>query len=117
MKKGSRFRLKALSFPFPDLREPGRTGFGRVRDILRRKLNPARVRGMRAGTPKDPEIEPHYDFSEGVRGKYVGRYAEGTNVVVLAPDVSKAFPDSDAVNSALRAIMDGHQESTPSTPR
>ncbi|HEV2800811.1 MAG TPA: hypothetical protein VGW12_09960 [Pyrinomonadaceae bacterium] len=45
-----------------------------------------------------------YDFSQGVVGKYAKQYAEGTNVVVLDPDVAKVFPDSDAVNQALRAI-------------
>lgn len=46
-----------------------------------------------------------YDFSKGVRGKYAKRYAEGTNVVVLAPDVADAFPDADSVNEALRTLL------------
>jgi primosomal protein N' len=46
-----------------------------------------------------------YDFSSGVRGKYAKRYAEGTNVVVLAPDVAAMFPDAQSVNDALRALM------------
>lgn len=46
------------------------------------------------------------DFGEGVRGEYAGRYAEGSNVAVLSPDVAQAFPDSQAVNDALRAIVD-----------
>ncbi len=45
-----------------------------------------------------------YDFSRGVRGKYARRYAEGTNVVVLEPDVSAVFPDTAAVNNSLRAL-------------
>ncbi|MGH7137412.1 MAG: hypothetical protein ACREHD_16840 [Pirellulales bacterium] len=45
-----------------------------------------------------------YDFSKGVRGKYASRHAEGTNVVILDPDVAKVFPDSQSVNEALRAI-------------
>lgn len=48
---------------------------------------------------------PEYDFSGGVRGKYAARYAAGTNVVVLAPDVAKVFPDSVAVNEALRTLV------------
>lgn len=55
------------------------------------------------------EILPEYDpalLRAGVRGKYAGRYAEGTNVVVLEPDVAAAFPDSAAVNAALRALLD-----------
>jgi hypothetical protein len=48
---------------------------------------------------------PEYDFSKGVRGKYAKRYAEGTNVVVLEPDVAKAFPNSKSVNRALRSLV------------
>jgi len=47
-----------------------------------------------------------YDFSEGVRGKYAKRYAEGTNIIVLSPDVAKFFPDSQSVNQALRLLID-----------
>lgn len=52
------------------------------------------------------DMEPEYDFSGGVRGKYAKRFAEGTNVVVLEPDVMKVFPDSAAVNHALRLFVD-----------
>lgn len=48
---------------------------------------------------------PEYDFSKGVRGKYARRFAAGSNVVVLAPDVMKMFPDSDSVNETLRAVV------------
>ena len=53
---------------------------------------------------RDPELLEEYDFSKGVRGKYAKRYAEGTNVVVLAPDVAALFPDAESVNDALRAL-------------
>jgi hypothetical protein len=46
-----------------------------------------------------------YDFSEGVRGKYTDRYRAGTNVVLLEPELMKAFPDSKSVNDALRALV------------
>lgn len=46
-----------------------------------------------------------YDFSEGVRGKYAECYANGSNVVVLSPDVAEAFPDLQAVNDALCALV------------
>jgi hypothetical protein len=49
------------------------------------------------------EMRPEYDFSGGVRGKYVANFARGTNVVVLAPDVAEAFKTSKAVNDALRS--------------
>jgi hypothetical protein len=51
------------------------------------------------------DLRPHYDFSGGVRGKYAARYAEGTNVVVLSPDVAEVFPNSEAVNEALRTLL------------
>ena len=50
-------------------------------------------------------MRPEYDFSGGIRGKYVERYRRGTNVVLLDPEVAAAFPDSTAVNDALRALL------------
>jgi hypothetical protein len=55
---------------------------------------------------QDPEMLDEYDFSKGVRGKYAARYAQGSNVVVLDPDVAKVFPDSESVNKALRALAE-----------
>jgi hypothetical protein len=60
---------------------------------------------MTGKSKQDDEMRDHYDFSGGVRGKYAARYAEGTNVVVLAPDVAAMFPDSVAVNEALRTLV------------
>ncbi len=54
----------------------------------------------------DDELLPEYDFTNGVRGKYAKRFAEGSNVVVLEPDVASRFPDSKAVNEALRRLCD-----------
>ena len=54
--------------------------------------------------PNDPDMLEEYDFSKGIKGKYAHRYAEGTNVVVIEPDVVKYFPDHDAVNEALRSL-------------
>jgi len=57
----------------------------------------------------DDELRPEYDLSEllkgGVRGKYADRYREGTNLVLLAPDVAAVFPDERSVNEALRLVM------------
>lgn len=47
-----------------------------------------------------------YDFSQGIRAKYADRYAKGTNVVLLDPDVAKAFPDSRSVNKLLRSLVE-----------
>ena len=55
---------------------------------------------------KEVEMLDEYDFSHGVIGKYAKQYAEGTNIVVLDPDVAKVFPDSVAVNQALRQIIE-----------
>lgn len=58
---------------------------------------------------KSPELDPlaprpDLDFSKGVRGKYYDRMQAGTNVVLIAPDLLDTFPDSDAVNEALRSL-------------
>jgi len=61
------------------------------------------------GKKKSDELRPEYDFdySKAVRGKYYKRLLEeGSNVVVLDPDVSKAFHDSVSVNEALRSLLD-----------
>jgi hypothetical protein len=50
------------------------------------------------------EMREEYDFSRGARGKYVRRYAQGANVVVLEPDVAKVFPNTEAENSSLRVL-------------
>jgi hypothetical protein len=55
---------------------------------------------------RDPDVLDEYDFRGGVRGKYAARYAEGSNVVVLDPDVAKVFPDAESVNQALRALAE-----------
>ena len=55
--------------------------------------------------PDGVELVPEYDFRGGVRGKYAGRYAEQTNVVVLDPDVARAFPTASEVNRALRKLL------------
>ncbi len=51
------------------------------------------------------DMREEYDFSEGVRGKYSDRFREGSNVVVLEPDVAAEFDSDQAVNRALRAYI------------
>lgn len=53
----------------------------------------------------DADLLEEYDFSRGVRGKYATRYAEGTNVVVIEPDVAEYFPDHESVNQSLRSLV------------
>ncbi len=62
--------------------------------------------------PKDNENDeediPEIDFTGGVRGKYYERYRQGTNVVLLEPDLAKVFRDSEVVNQALREYLSEH---------
>ena len=53
----------------------------------------------------DPDMLKEYDFSQGVRGKYAKRYTEGRNVVLIDPDVAEFFPGDQAVNDALRSLI------------
>jgi hypothetical protein len=52
------------------------------------------------------EMLPEYDFSKGTRGKYAKRCAEGSNIVMIDPDVHEFFPDQKSVNEALRSLAD-----------
>lgn len=55
------------------------------------------------------ELRPEYDLTpllkEGVQGKYSKRYDQATNLILLAPDVAKVFPTDEAVNEALRLVI------------
>ncbi len=50
-------------------------------------------------------------IKSGVRGKFASRYREGTNIVLVEPDLHKLFPDSESVNRALRKFAEEHQMS------
>jgi hypothetical protein len=56
-------------------------------------------------TIENNEMLPEYDFSKGVRGKYAKRYMQGTNIVMLDPDVYEYFSDQKSVNEALRSLV------------
>ena len=63
-------------------------------------------------TEEEDDLRPEYDFSQitgGMQGKYAERYREGTNLVLLDPDVAAAFPDAKAVNDALRQLLQEKQ--------
>lgn len=62
-------------------------------------------------------MRPEYDFSKAVRGVTAARYAEGTNVVLLDPDVAEIFPDTRAVNEALRTITRLTRKASRQRPR
>ena len=54
---------------------------------------------------EEDEMLDEYDFTGGVRGKYVNRIAQRSNVIVLEPDVAEVFTDSESVNQALRGLL------------
>jgi len=80
-----------------------------MKDETMKKANKTRIR-------RKPEMLNEYDFSKGVRCKYAKRYAEGSNVVVLSPDVAEAFPDSESVNEALRVLLKIARQQTKKGP-
>ncbi len=66
---------------------------------------------MKTITDEAEEMLPKYDFSKGVRGKHFKAYQENTNVIFLEDDVAKIFKSSEAVNHALRMLINiAHQE-------
>jgi hypothetical protein len=77
-----------------------------IRIISARRATPKEKRQYMAKAKSDRvrEMEAEYDFAGGERGRYAKRYAEGTNVVVLDPDVAEIFRSSSEVNEALRAL-------------
>ncbi len=64
---------------------------------------------MKKKTEMNDELRPEYDMKSllkgGVRGKYAVRYRAGTNLVLLEPEVAKAFPNEKAVNEALKLVI------------
>lgn len=64
---------------------------------------------MKKKSELNDELRPEYDLKSllkgGVRGKYAKRYRKGTNLVLLEPEVAKAFPNEKSVNDALRLVM------------
>ncbi len=68
-------------------------------------------------SPSADEMRPEYDIRGGIRGKYYERYRAGTNVVLLERDVAEVFHDSEAVNRALRLLVNVAQASVSSEQR
>jgi hypothetical protein len=66
--------------------------------------------------PDEDEMRAEYDLRGGVRGKYYKQYTEGTNVVLLDPDVAVVFHDSESVNQALRLLIKAAEHLRPPTP-
>ena len=63
---------------------------------------------MKKADNGNDDLHPEYDFASmkgGVQGKYFRRFREGTNIVLVEPEVAEAFPTEDAVNEALRGVL------------
>jgi hypothetical protein len=64
---------------------------------------------MKRRTIPNEDLRPEYDMKSllkgGVRGKYAAHYRAGTNLVLLEPEVAKAFPDGKTVNEALKLVI------------
>lgn len=68
-------------------------------------------------TQRNDDLRPEYDLARlkgGVRGKYYKQATAGTNLVLLEPDVARAFPDSGSVNRALRLLQEVAKKSSRS---
>jgi len=68
----------------------------------------------------DDDLRPEYDLSQlkgGVRGKYYQQAKAGTNLVLIEPDLARAFPDEKSVNRALRLLLTAANAATPSSRR
>jgi hypothetical protein len=91
--------------------------------LVRENLRGEKERSMKKDSDRelDDDLRPEYDLSEilkgGVRGKYAERYRAGTNLVLLAPDVARAFPNEEAVNQALRLVIQLARIPTGEAPR
>ncbi len=68
-------------------------------------MKKAKTRVPRRSAVREDTMLPEYDFSKGRRGLTAARYARGSNIVVLEPDVAAAFPDAASVNDALRVLI------------
>jgi len=58
-------------------------------------------------------MRAEYDFSDAIQGKHHRAYKEGTNIVLLEPDIARVFRDSASVNRALRMLMEVARNQTP----
>ena len=84
-----------------------------------KKTSAKPARRPRAAADHD-EIRPEYDWSKAARNPYASRFAAGSNIVVLEPDVAALFPSSASVNEALRSlasVMAGRKAKRPSRRR
>ena len=82
-----------------------------------KRKGPSRARSKNVRRTRHDDMLPEYDFSGGMRGKYARRFREGTNLVLLEADLAERFPDSAAVNRALRGLVEIADAVKPSRTR
>lgn len=102
---GSSNRARVLVVAFAE-RSP-RTRIISARPATRASANAMKKTSKAPNGESDTDrdtMRPHYDFSGGVRGATAARYAQGTNLVLIDPDVADIFPDGPSVNEALKAL-------------
>jgi len=80
-------------------------------------MKKAKTKAVRRSAVREDTMLPEYDFSKGQRGVTAERYARGSNIIVLEPDVAAAFPDAASVNEALRALIRVARPPRPSRRR
>ena len=79
------------------------TRISNARDVTPGEREP--VMNPESNRVNEDDLRTEYDIRGAVRGKYYKQYMEGTNVVLLDPDVAAIFRDAKAVNQALRVLM------------
>jgi hypothetical protein len=80
-------------------------------------MKKAKTKVARRTAVREDTMRPEYDFSKARRGVTAARYAQGSNIIVLEPDVAAAFPDAASVNEALRALIRVARPARPSRKR
>jgi hypothetical protein len=71
----------------------------------------------RVSNDDNDEMRAEYDLRGGVRGKFYKEYQQGTNVILLEPDIAKVFHDSETVNKVLREYLAEHGNPSSGTER
>ena len=73
---------------------------------MKKKPKKSATNPVRSKSRANDDMRDEYDFNGSERGRYAERYAKGTNVVVLSPELMEFFPDSKSVNKALRNLVE-----------
>src|SRR5438270_10223361 len=80
----------------------------KTKETIKQDARNGKASAVKSSKSEDAMLDDYslLDWGKAERGKYAKRYAEGTNVVLIAPDVLDVFPNAESVNRALRALAD-----------